>query len=429
MANKKVSRLARSPSIVGVGCTPFGSVLDTPGIQGMGTQDLVVAAAKEAMADAGLRPTDIDAFFIGGMQSHTSHVYSHYSRLSDWIGMQFKPGLHFTTACSTTNTGMGLGAMAVASGRFDTVIVVAVETLLSEPAKNPTERTPVDPAMLWFWTDFGVDQVYAYPHGYDILTAYGALPALAYGKKFGLSHQDLERVFMHLATAVRRHASLNPKAVVKTDVPTEAKDKGYSSVEEFWKSPRHNPYAAWPLRLMNILSPADGASAYVITAADVAKGAPNPPIEILGFEWSVSNFPWYEDPSFWPQDKKAFDGAYEMADVKGSDIEYLHIHDCMQSYHLLLSELSGYVGEGQAWRAALDGRFMFDGDRPMNTSGGRHGMGHAFGASAGADVYETVKQMRGQAGPRQIKSPPRVAAVHNHGYGMHSSVTVLGRRG
>lgn len=55
-------------------------------------------------------------------------------------------------------------------------------------------------------------------------------------------------------------------------------------------------------------------------------------------------------------------------------------------------------------------------------------MGHAFGASAGADIYEAVKQMRGQADARQVERPPRIAAVHNHGYGMHSAVTVLGRR-
>ncbi len=374
-----------------------------------------------------MRPVDVDAFFIGGMQSHTSHVYSHYSRLSDWLGMQFKPGLHFATACSTTNTGVGLGAMTVASGRFDTVLVVGVETLLSSPQNKPTERKPVDPTMLWYWTDFGVDQIYAYPHGYDILTAYGALPALAYAKRYGLSMEDLEKTFMHLALAVRKHASLNPKAFVASEVAQEAQNKGMET-DEFWYSSRYNPYAAWPLRLMNILNPVDGATSYVITSKEEAQGMVKDPIDILGFEWSVSNYPWYEEPDFWPADKKAFDGAYEKAGITPEEVEYLHVHDCMQTYHLLLSELSGYIPYGQAWKAALEGRFLHEGDRPMNTSGGRHGMGHAFGASAGADIYETVKQMRGEAGDRQVKKQPEKAVVHNHGYGMHTAVTVLGRR-
>jgi acetyl-CoA C-acetyltransferase len=390
-------------------------------------EELAASAAFEAMADAGMEPRDIDAFFIGGMQSHTGHIYCHYSRMSDWLGVQLKPGIHFETACSTTNTGMGLAAMAVASGRFDTVLVVGVETLLSQPKANPAVREAVDLGMLWFWTDFGVDQLYAYPHGYDILTAYGAIPALAYAKKYGLSMEQLEEVLYHIAFAVRRHAARNPKAIVQEELGDLAEKHDFTDAKEYWKS-RHNPYAAWPLRILNILNPADGSSAYVICSADQAKEHTDAPIDIIGFDWSVSNAPWYENPLMWPLDKKAFEGAYEMAGIKPEDIDLLHVHDCMQTYHLVLSELSGYLGEGEAWKAILDGRTMFDGDKPLNTSGGRHGMGHAFGASAGSEVYEAVKQMRGEAGERQIKPEPEISVIHNHGYGFHTAVTVLKRR-
>ncbi|GAF82050.1 unnamed protein product, partial [marine sediment metagenome] len=89
------------------------------------------------------------------------------------------------------------------------------------------------------------------------------------------------------------------------------------------------------------------------------------------------------------------------------------------------AESAGYLPEGQAWKAFLERKTMFDGDKPMNLSGGRHGVGHAFEASPGVETYDIVKQMRGEAGERQMKDPPKVAVQHNHGYGMHTAVTVL----
>jgi acetyl-CoA C-acetyltransferase len=72
-----------------------------------------------------------------------------------------------------------------------------------------------------------------------------------------------------------------------------------------------------------------------------------------------------------------------------------------------------------------DGQTRFDGPRPMSTHGGRHAFGHAWAASAGSDTYETVKQMRKQAGKRQITPAPDVAVIHTHGYAMISTVLVL----
>ena len=117
-----------------------------------------------------------------------------------------------------------------------------------------------------------------------------------------------------------------------------------------------------------------------------------------------------------------------MAGITGKNIDYLYVHDCMQVYQLILSETAGYFPKGQAWKAFIEDRTMFYADKPMNTSGGRHGKGHAFAASPGAETYEIVKQMRGEAGKRQCKKNIKLAVQHNHGYGMHSAVTVLKKR-
>ncbi len=415
-------------SVVGVGCTRFGSVLETPELKDKTFHELAAEAAFEAMDDASMESKDLDAFFVGGMLTHGSHAYSLHTQLADWLGMQNKPGLHFATACSTMNTGLGLATQAVASGKFKSVLVVGAETLSSYPDDNPIKRKPIDPGDLWYWTDFGVDQIYAYHHCYDVATAYGAIPTMGYARKFGLSPEKMDEVMFHVCKAVRKHGALNPKAFIQQTLKDAAKAKGFNDELAYWKS-ANNPFFAYPTRLLSALNTVDGASAYIVTRADIAKKYHKQPVDILGYHWSASNYPWYgADPTSWAIDKIAFENAYKMAGITGKNVDYLYVHDCMQIYQLILSELAGYLPKGGAWKTFMEDRTMFDGDKPLNTSGGRHAKGHAFGASPGAETYEIVKQFRGEAGQRQVKKEMDIAVQHNHGYGMQTSVTVFRRR-
>lgn len=421
--------MAKQASIIGVGCTKFGNVLETPELKGKTFQEMVAEASFEAMDDAGIGPEAIDGFVVGNMLSHTSQIYSHSTLLSDWLGLRLKGGYHFDTACSTMNTGLGIAWQMVMSGKYKNVLVTAGEFTSSAPkGVNPLEREAIDAATLWEWTDFGVDHVYAYHHFYDIASAYGAFPTIGYMRKYKLSFEQMDRAMCAIAETVRRHANLNPKAILykKGTLEEEAKREGFSNVFDYWRSPK-NPFFAWPTRLFSALNTADGATA-VIVSAEPEKYSKKTPVQIIGFHWTTSNYPWYEtDPTVFPQDKLAFEEAYKMAGITPEDIDYLYVHDCMQIYQLVLSEVAGYVPEGQAWKFALDGEFMFNGKKPLNVSGGRHGGGHAFEASPGMETYEIVKQMRGEAGERQIPRLPEIAVQHNHGYGMHTAVTVFKR--
>jgi acetyl-CoA C-acetyltransferase len=423
-----IGNLKEKPVITGVGCTKFGSVLSTPEIKGMSFQELACEAAFEAMDDSGIDPKDIDAFYIGNMLSHSTHMYSYNTQMADWLGLNLKGGVHFATACSTTNTGMGLAGMAVASGKCRNVLVLACEILSSYATDDPTIRKPLDPTTLWYWTDFGVDQAYGYHHAYDIATAYGGLPTLGYAKKYKVPMNKMDDAMCAIHKTIRLHGSKNKKAYIQTTLEQEAKSAGFKNVNEFWTS-RKNPFLAWPTRVKSALNTVDGASAYIISTEKAGKDyCDKEMMGIEGFHWSSSNYPWYgKDPTDWAIDKTAFDGAMKMAGITAKDIDYLSVHDCMQIYHLIESETCGYFKKGEAWKAVIEGRTRYDGDKPMNTSGGKHAKGHAFTASAGADVYEAVKQMRGEATGRQIKDIPKVSVLHNHGYGMHTAVTVLKR--
>ena len=416
-------------SIIGVGCTKFGSVLETPEIKDLTFHELAAMAAKEAMDDAGITESEVDGFIFGNMVSHISHLYSHNTQLCDWLGLELKPSINIATACSTTNTALGTAAMMVASRKMDCVLAMATEILSSEAQDDQLTRKPLDLTTLWYWTDFGVDQLYAYHHSYDIATAYGGLPILGYMKKYKIPLNKMDEAMRELHRTLRLHGSLNPKAFVTQSLEAEAKDAGMS-VEEFWTS-KKNPFLSWPCRVKSALNTVDGASAMIVCNAKVAeKLSKKAPIDISGFHWSTSNYPWFNDDfTEYPMDVEAFKWAYKMAGINGSKLDYLSVHDCMQIHDITICENAGYVPKGTAWEAAVKGKFRFDGEKPMQTSGGKHCKGHAFTASAGADIYEAVKQMRKEADKRQIKPPPEWSAVHNHGYGMHTAVTVMHRRG
>ncbi|MFC2024389.1 thiolase family protein, partial [Chloroflexota bacterium] len=149
------------------------------------------------------------------------------------------------------------------------------------------------------------------------------------------------------------------------------------------------------------------------------------PIDVVGVGASVSVC-YHEAEAQWELEREAFGQAYQMAKIDPyKDVDYMSVHDFMSSVHFTSTETGGYFRPGEAWRAVIEGRTAFDGDKPLNTTGGRTQMGHAWSASAGAEITEAVRQMRGLCGARQIKPVPQVSVVHNIGHGVHCSVCVL----
>ncbi|MBF0528701.1 MAG: thiolase family protein [Deltaproteobacteria bacterium] len=413
--------------ILGVGCTRFGNLLETPEIKGLTLQELAAMAVQEAIADAQVDPQEIDAVFIGNVTIPTSQLPATYSQICKWTGMQFKFGVHFDAGCSTTNVGIAMASMGIASGVYKKVLVIGLESTLSKPKDlSPYERETIASELAWLWTDQCVNQAYYVPQGYDIFPTYNGLVALGYCRKYGISLEDFDRGMFELSRTRRLHGSMNPRAIQQETLEDEAKRYGFNDPYEFWLS-RYNPFVAWPSRIHSVVSPADGASA-IILSGEAQGHRGQQPVELKGFGISVSDLPWYQsDPTVMPYDIISFKNAYQMSGITPRDIDYLHTHDCSHIVSLCVAELAGYIPEGQGLTYAVKGRLRYDGDRPMSTHGGRHAFGHAWAASAGADTYEAVKQMRSQAGLRQIKPTPSISVIHTHGYAMISTVLVLGR--
>lgn len=412
--------------LLGVGCTHFGSMLDTPELKGLTVYDMAARAAKEAMDDAQIDPQEIDSFIIGNHMPQSINMGSLYSQLSKWLGMELKAGVQISAACSTTNVGATLAAAQIASGAYENVLVVGLEATSDQnKGGSPYEREAIATDKMWLWTDYGVGQAHDVPQGYDIFPVYNGLVGLGYCRKYGISLEDYDRHMMELCRTRRLHGAMTPKAIIQETLEDEAARLGFNNLYEFWKS-NYNPYLAWPSRLRSVVTACDGASAMVLSNKSGARAYKGTPVELKGWGISVGDLPWYtDDPTYWPGDATSFRNAYAMSGVGPEDIQYLHTHDCSHISGICSAELSGYLPKGKGLQYASEGRLRYDGDRPMSTHGGRHSFGHAWAASAGSDTYEAVKQIRGAAGPKQIKTPPEIAVVHTHGYAMISTVLVL----
>jgi acetyl-CoA C-acetyltransferase len=427
MMTTNIGELREGVSIIGVGCTPFGSCLTTPEIKDMTERELFSWAALEAMEDAGIEAKDIDAFYIGHCMSETlSRTYASAAAVADWIGMRNKPGFRHESACSSANTGLQHAVLAVASGVYRIVLSGGVEIVNSRPrqGKPAHMREAMPEEELLYKTNYGADQAYWYPSGVA-LRGRSDLRATAYCKKYGLTWEQLEDASDAVAINNRRNGVRNTLATTyKKEFADEARERGFKDVKEYMKS-RFNPYVGPITRAFHVGFHADGASALIVCPTKLARTFTDYPIGVIGFGSAV-NIGYHLVGADSELEELVFAQAYKMAKIDPyKDIDYMHAHDVAASHQFMTAETAGYFRPLEGWRAVMEGRTAFDGDKPISTSGGRTAMGHAYAASAGAEIAEAVWQMRGLCGARQIKPIPEVSVVHSSGHGMYASVSVL----
>ena len=97
----------------------------------------------------------------------------------------------------------------------------------------------------------------------------------------------------------------------------------------------------------------------------------------------------------------------------------------ISSSHPISAEIAGYLPYGEGWKYICEGRTAWDGDKPINTNGGRTSFGHAHAASGLADVYEACKQLWGECGGHQVKKQPRTAMLRGYGGAQNVAAVLL----
>ena len=191
---------------------------------------------------------------------------------------------------------------------------------------------------------------------------------------------------------------------------------------------RDSAMIADPLQMFDCCPASDGAAAIVLTSADLLGPSDHARVRVLASVQTsgsprIANHP---DLCSFEATVSAARKAYAQSGLSPADIDLVELHDCFSIAEIIDSEDLGLVPRGLGGKWAAEGRTQVDGTIAINPSGGLLSKGHPVGATGVGQVYEAVRQLRGEH-PNQV-SDARVAMTHNlGGTGVACTVTILGR--
>jgi len=401
--------LPRGVAIIGAGMSKFGAFPEK------NSRDLFVEAYKDLLTsvDKGFDPRQIESFYLGNFSSDLFEHQAHLAPLlADAVGLTPIPAARVENACASGATALRQGIMAIASGMANAVLVGGAEKMTNLPTADVTDTLAA-----------AADMAFEISAGFTFPGLYASM-ATAYMAKYGMKPEHL------MTVAIKNHenGALNPNAQFGVTIArwmegriAAAIKKGkpaptWQNVMDFLHDDAANPMIAWPLRLFDCSPITDGAAALLLVAADRAKDYTDSPIYLIG-SGQASGAALHDRPELTelPAVRHAAAQAYQMAGVTARDIRIAEVHDCFTIAEILATEDLGFFAPGEGFRAAEDGVTARDGSKPINTSGGLKSKGHPVGASGVAQAVEIFKQMRGQAGARQVNGDIPLALTHNVG--------------
>jgi acetyl-CoA C-acetyltransferase len=420
---QKKRKLGRGVAVVGAGMSKFGMFKDKD------SKDLFAEAFREMLAsvDKGFDPNDIDALYLGNFSNDFFMHQGHWGPIiSDLIGLTPKPATRTEGACASSALSFREGVFAIASGFYDIVLVGGVE----EMSKRTTEEVAEGLALATVPYEGRV--------GFTFPGVFGAL-ATAYFEKYGASREHL----MNITIKSHSNAPLNPKAQFPYSIKDmmnmkieSAQKKGrprpqWDDEKEFLRDPSANPVVAWPMHLYDCCPISDGAACMLLVGEEIARNFTDAPLYVVGIgQGSGKGLHAAEDLTSMEATKFAANEAYGMSGLKPEDIQFSEVHDCFSIAELIHIEDLGFFKPGEGYKAVSEGLTKLDGPMPINTSGGLKCKGHPVGATGIGQLFEVWKQLRGEAGERQVpKKDLRVGASHNlGGTGGTCTFTILERR-
>jgi acetyl-CoA acetyltransferase len=368
--------IERGACITGVGMSPIGRRTGIVGI------DLTAAAARAAIADAGLRPADIDGIASMG-DTPVGEAVGALGIDAAWRGGGFDTGGLLSPLMSAF--------VAVGTGRarhvlvYRTVQMMGGSILPQRPGAADAARAAapdwVSPLLTM--------------HAYSAAN-WLAMHCRRHMYLYGTTKEQLG----WLAVNSRRNAALNPAAAYKEPITLD----DYLAAR----------LISDPLGLLDCDVPVDGSIAVVVSAADRAGDGPNPPVRVEAIGGSPGEGGWDQRPDY-PK-MASTDAAAQMwsrTSLTPRDVDVAELYDGFTFLTFAWLEALGLCGDGEAGPFVEGGkRIALDGELPLNTYGGQLSAGRMHGYWV---VHEAVLQLRGAAGPRQV--PGAEVAVVSAGGG------------
>lgn len=384
-------------AIIGMGCTKFGELWDKS------EEDLLVEAAYEAYEDAGIKPEDIQAAWLGNVRTAMRG-----SALAIPLKLEYIPISRVENQCCSGTDAFRNACYAVAAGIYDLVLVVGFEKLKDAGPERLRAR-------------------YQYPDLFPqvplgLPAQEFALKATRYFHDYGLSYEEGKRMLSRIAVKNHHNGTMSPKAHYRREI----------TIEQAMKA----PMIAYPLGLFDACGVSDGAAVAIITRSDLAGRFRDDYVLVKGIGVSSgakqAQLRDDEDLIHFEENVRAAKIAYEEAGISDplKQIDLAELHDCFTITEAITYEDLGFCPRGKAKEYVEEGVFDLDGELAVNTDGGLKCFGHPLGASGIRMIYEIYKQMQFKAGPRQRKNP-FIGLTHNLGgtTGAYTvSVAIFGQR-
>ena len=356
--------------IVGIGETDY---CRKPG-SGMTQLGLQLRAAVDAIEDAGLSPAQVDGIMPFPNLGRAEELAANLG----CSNLRFAATIHMGGAAPAAS--LGSAAAAVNEGLADYVLLPAGWNGYSGARARQTIAEDVSSI-----PGGAIARDYYMPHGFTAPPQWYAVMARRHMHEYGTTAEQLGAI----AVAMRRHAQLNPGAVMHGRPLT---------LDDYLAS----PMLADPYRVFDCCLETDGAAAVVVTSAERARDLPGRPVRILA---SACGQPYPADEITNRKDifqtglTIAAPEAFGRAGVTPADADFAMIYDCFTFELLQQLEEVGFCKRGEGGAFVEGGRIELGGALPVNTHGGLLSEAHVLGMS---HIVEAVKQLRGEAAERQV---------------------------
>jgi acetyl-CoA acetyltransferase len=361
---------------------------------------MILSASMSAIHDAGLKPSDVNAILPPPGFVAWDEIAAHLG-VAD-VRYTACPQMGGASATASLLTA----AMAIAAGVADVVLMTVgwngYSAIRPRPDARPNKRR-------FNAAFFETVKNYYAPYGLRSAPWWYSLYLQRYAKHYKVPPEAAGAI----AVACRKHAQLNPKALMR-DRPL--------TMEEYLAS----PYITEPLRKLDCCVETDCAAAVVMTSVERARDLPHVPVTFLGGAEGHPNRP---DELINRKDvldlglDLAAPRAFAMAGVGKDDMDFLQIYDCFTYVALLEIEALGYAERGAAADFVKNGNIELGGRFPMNTHGGLMSQGHCWGMN---HIVEATRQLRHEGGAAQVKDC-ELGLVTGYGDLGDGSIAILGR--
>ncbi len=356
-------------AIVGIGTTAFGALyrdLDPE----RSPYQLAAEAFHNALEDAGLKKEEVDGLVCSRLPS--------YARMADVLGIRYPRIINgYEPSGRMSGVALQTAVSAITSGLANVVACVYGNNGRSAGARY---GGAVDPAATTIY-----DTMYG-------MTSPGAYVGLMY-RRYQYLYNVPDDALAPLAINNRKNGALNPNAVMQTPI----------TYEEYMAA----RYISEPLRLFDYCLINDGGVVFIVTTAERARDLKKPPVYVAATAGAgdITNF-YTSTDFFYAASRDVAERLYPAAGIGPEEVDCAQIYDNFTPTILFSLEGFGYCPRGEAWQWVKDGRIELGGKLPVNTSGGHTAESYMQGWALHA---EAVRQVRGEAGPRQV---PNCEVVH-----------------